>query len=42
MSNCTFGKSTALAFDAAVARVTSAISKEGFGVLSEIDVAATP
>ena len=29
MSNCTFGKSTALAFDAAVARVTSELSKEG-------------
>ena len=41
MSSYTFGKSIALAFDAAVDRVASELAKEGFGVLSEIDVAAT-
>jgi len=41
MSSYTFGKSIALAFDAAVDRVISELGKEGFGVLSEIDVAAT-
>ena len=41
MSSYTFGKSIALAFDAAVDKVTSQLEKEGFGVLSEIDVAAT-
>ena len=41
MSSYTCGKSIALAFDAAVDRVTSELAKEGFGVLSEIDVAAT-
>ena len=41
MSSYTFGKSIALPFDAAVDRVASELAKEGFGVLSEIDVAAT-
>ena len=41
MSSYAFGKSIALAFDAAVDKVTSQLEKEGFGVLSEIDVAAT-
>ena len=37
----TFGKSVDLGFDEAISRVTEALGKEGFGVLTEIDVAAT-
>jgi uncharacterized protein (DUF302 family) len=36
-----FGKTVALTFDQAVAKVTEELKKEGFGVLTEIDVAAT-
>jgi uncharacterized protein (DUF302 family) len=36
-----FGKTVALKHDEAVARATEALAKEGFGVLTEIDVAAT-
>jgi uncharacterized protein (DUF302 family) len=36
-----FGKPVKLTFDAALARVTEELQKEGFGVLTEIDVQAT-
>lgn len=36
-----FGKTVAMTFDQAVAKVTEELKKEGFGVLTEIDVAAT-
>jgi uncharacterized protein (DUF302 family) len=36
-----FGKTTSLSHDEAIARVTQELAKEGFGVLTEIDVAAT-
>jgi uncharacterized protein (DUF302 family) len=36
-----FGKTVAMAYDEAVRRATEALAKEGFGVLTEIDVAAT-
>jgi uncharacterized protein (DUF302 family) len=36
-----FGKTVGSGFDEAVTRVTEALAKEGFGVLTEIDVAAT-
>lgn len=36
-----FGKTINLAFDAALLRVTQELQKEGFGVLTEIDVKAT-
>jgi uncharacterized protein (DUF302 family) len=41
MSKYAFGKKVDMGFDQAVAAVTQALSKEGFGVLTEIDVAAT-
>ncbi len=36
-----FGKTVALGFDAAIERVTQEMAKEGFGILTEIDVQAT-
>jgi len=36
-----FGKTVNLSFDQALAKVTAELLKEGFGVLTEIDVAAT-
>lgn len=36
-----FGKTVDLKFEQAIARVTEELAKEGFGVLTEIDVAAT-
>ena len=36
-----FGKTVQMSYDEAIGRATEALAKEGFGVLSEIDVAAT-
>ena len=36
-----FGKTVEMSFDQASARATEALAREGFGVLTEIDVAAT-
>jgi len=36
-----FGKTVDMSYGEAVARATEALGKEGFGVLTEIDVAAT-
>jgi uncharacterized protein (DUF302 family) len=36
-----FGRTVALSQEEAIARVTQALAREGFGVLTEIDVAAT-
>ncbi len=42
MSNAyVFGKSVAMSHDEAVRKATEALAAEGFGVLTEIDVAAT-
>jgi uncharacterized protein (DUF302 family) len=41
MSRYTFGKTVGMGFDEAVAKVSQELAKEGFGVLTEIDVAAT-
>ena len=40
-SKYSFGKEVPYGFDEAVSRATEALAKEGFGVLTEIDVAAT-
>jgi len=36
-----FGKTVSLDFDEALQRVTEELSKQGFGILTEIDVSAT-
>lgn len=36
-----FGKTVSYSFDDAITKVTQALQNEGFGVLSDIDVAAT-
>ena len=41
MATYGFGKQVKMSFDQAVQRVTQALAGEGFGVLTEIDVAAT-
>ena len=41
MSKYAFGKTVALSQEQAIQAVTQALAKEGFGVLTEIDVAAT-
>ena len=40
-TNFGFGKPVDLAFDEAIEAVTAGLGEEGFGVLTEIDVAAT-
>ena len=41
MSQYAFGRTVELGFDDALRRVTEALAKEGFGILTEIDVSAT-
>ena len=41
MSKYAFGKKVGMSFEQATEAVTQALAKEGFGVLTEIDVAAT-
>jgi uncharacterized protein (DUF302 family) len=41
MSKYAFGKTVGMSFEQATQAVTQALAKEGFGVLTEIDVAAT-
>ena len=41
MAKYAFGRTVEVAFDEAVKRVTEALAAEGFGVLTEIDVAGT-
>ena len=40
-TNYCFGKTVGLDFDAAVQRATEELAKQGFGVLTDIDVSAT-
>ena len=41
MSNYGFGKKVDLGFETAIVRVTEELAKEGFGILTVIDVQAT-
>ena len=41
MSNYGFGKTVEYGFDTAIGRVTEELAKEGFGILTVIDVQAT-
>jgi len=41
MSSYAFGKAVPMSHEEAVRRATEALAREGFGVLTEIDVAAT-
>jgi uncharacterized protein (DUF302 family) len=41
MVSYAFGKTVSTGFDEALQRVTDALAQQGFGVLTEIDVAAT-
>lgn len=41
MSKYYFNKTLKISFEDAIARVTEELKKEGFGVLTEVDVAAT-
>jgi len=41
MSRYAFGKTVPLSFDATVEKITAELAKEGFGILTEIDVSAT-
>lgn len=41
MSKYVFGKTVSMSYEQATEAVTQALAKEGFGVLTEIDVAAT-
>jgi uncharacterized protein (DUF302 family) len=41
LSTYAFGKNVAMSYDAAIEKVTQELAKEGFGVLTEIDVKAT-
>jgi len=41
MSNYSFNVTMSVGFDDAVARVTEELQKEGFGILTEIDIKAT-
>jgi len=41
MGTYAFGRTVALGYEEALAKVTQALAQEGFGVLTEIDVAAT-
>jgi len=41
VSNYAFGRTVSLGYEAAIEKVTAELAKVGFGVLTEIDVAAT-